>query len=170
MNQIRQIVFSALIIQISLMACSVKAQKNNQLENMINESLLQILNEKETYYLERFENKKSLTKDFYIFEEHFPRNFEFSEEIRSIGIKFISINNLSNEQKKKGVFGISFTGVSLNDNLLKLTFISQGAKMRDNTLEVGYSEGFEFYYKYSCELKKWIFSSSNLPNELPQDR
>ncbi len=156
MRQIKRVFHYAIILFLICISFSVKGQNSNQFEKMVNDGLLRILEETESYYVKYFKNKRSITEDFYIFVDHYPSNFEFSQEIQSIGVKKISLNDLTSEQKQEGVVGVSFSGIELDSAILKIIFVTLDVKMNGNILEIGLSDGYFFYYEYSCELKTWI--------------
>ncbi len=122
---------------------------------MINSGLLHVLNTTQEYFLNQFKGERSLAHDYYIFTDNFQPTFEFSEEVKSTGVNFISINSLTEKQKKEGVFGLLFTGVNIHDNNLILSFVDEGIKIEGEKLVESLADGYRFNYILTCESMRW---------------
>ena len=133
----------------------VKAQTGNQLDSIINYGLLHVLNSTQEYYLKQFKGERSLSHDYYVFTDRFPPNLEFSSAVKSTGVQFTSLENLSEKQKKEGVFGLLFTGITIHDDNLIISFVDEGIKIEGEKLVESLADGYRFSYKFSCETMKW---------------
>lgn len=139
--------------------------QTNQLDSLINDDLQRIIIDKQKYYNAVWEGNKTIANDYCIFTNNYYRNFEYSNEVISTGIKFIFPGNLTKQQKKQGVYGVAFSGVKLENNKLQLIFVDQGYKLEGKKLICGLADGYSFYYEYSCDLKQWILKETS-PTEL----
>ncbi|MGI6291578.1 MAG: hypothetical protein ACOXZH_04035 [Bacteroidales bacterium] len=142
-----------------------KAQKQDtiieydQIEKMIQEALLTVL-KIEKHYIEKGITRQKITDDFYIWVDHYPAGFEPTQEILNLDLKlkYISIYSLTKKQKKKGIKGISFSGVRIDSNKIKLYFCSKNVFLKDKILYISIGEGYLFEYEYSCEKQEWVLS------------
>lgn len=129
----------------------------DQSEKMIQDALLSVL-KIEKHYIEDMHYGK-IDDDFYIWVENYPLGFSLTQDILDLNLKLkgISRYNLTKKQKKKGISGIAFSGVLINDNKLRLVFREEGFLLKDKLLHWGIDgEGYLFEYEYSCEKREWV--------------
>jgi len=132
--------------------------EDDRIEIMIQDALLTVLKIEKGYIVNGVTTKK-INDDFYIWIDHYPSGFEPTQEILSLNLrlKFISIYSLTKKQKKKGIVGIGFSGVRIDDNKVKLYFSSNNVFLKNNKLYIGIDgEGYSFEYEYSCEKQEWV--------------
>lgn len=132
--------------------------EDDQIEKMIQDALLTVL-QVEKHYIEKEITRQKITDDFYIWVDHYPAGFEPTQEILNLNLKlkFISIYSLTKKQKKKGIVGISFSGVRIDGNKIKLYFCTKNAFLKDKILYIGIDgDGYSFEYEYSCEKQEWV--------------
>ena len=92
-----------IIIAMSLLCICFfsNAQENNQLNEMLNESLLLYLDWKSDLRSKAVEVGKNNIP--FICVDNFPINFSFSEEILKKDVKFMSLQNLSGQKELKKI-------------------------------------------------------------------
>lgn len=129
-------------------------------EKIIQDALFVVL-KVEIFYRENGFTSSKIDDDFNIWVDHFPAGFELTQEILDLNLqlKYISINGLTDEQKTLGINGLSFSGVRVYGNKIKLYFSSQNVFLIDEILNIGVDgEGYSFEYEYSCEEQEWILT------------
>lgn len=124
---------------------------------MIQNALFTVLkNEKEK--IEIGKTNLKIDDNFYIWIDHYPAGFEPTQEILGLNmkLKYLSIYGLTKRQKKKGIYGIGFSGVRIEGNRIKLNFTGMGVHLKNNMMYVGIDgEGYLIEYVYSCEAEEW---------------
>lgn len=140
----------------------IKAQEGNQLNEMINESLIAYLDN-----INKYVEKGIIVKDYpeklHIVIDVYPLNFLFNDSILRMKLNYISLTNLNpyKQKLKKGVSVILLDGIKLRDNQLIITFSSRYAKLKKgNNLHLIISDWGNFTYEYSCEKQKWILTET----------
>lgn len=134
----------------------IKAQKNNQLDSLINASLV-------TYMVRNYESNllKNSSEDIHILIDNYPRNFVFCQKIQDMKLKYISLMNLSSQkgiQKEKRIKTI-FLDINLEGNQLTITFSDRVVTIqKNNDLKIELSDWGNFIHKYSCEKQEWFLS------------
>ena len=132
--------------------------QENQLNTMVNESLLFYL-ENINDYVERGIINKGYTKNLYIVLDVYPLNFSFGEKITEKNLNYISLTNTLPYKKalKKGVNVILLSSIKMTNNQLVISFTSQYAKLKKKKhLHLTISDWGDYIYDYSCEKQEWI--------------
>ena len=132
--------------------------KDDKKKKMIHDALLTVL-KIEKDYIEKGVTTKKINDDFNIWIDHYPAGFELTQEILDLNlrIKYISVYSLSKRQKKKGIYGIGFSGVRIDGNKILLYFNGKGVFLKGRILNMGIDgDGYLFEYEYLCEKQEWV--------------
>ena len=143
--------------------------RDDQITKMIQKSLFIVL-QIEKGYIEKQITNRGINDDFYIWIDHYPAGFEPTQEILDLNLKlkYVSIYGLTKKQKKKGMYGIGFSGVRIDGNKIKLNFTGTGVHLKNNKMYVGVDgEGYLFEYEYSCESMEWVLTK--MPKQLENE-
>jgi len=135
----------------------LKGQDINQLNEMVNESLIAYLKN-----IEEYEKTRRFAGDYFknihIVVDIYPLNFLFNDSLMKINANRVSLTNMAPFKKKlkKGVSVIMLDGITLTENQIRITFSSRYAKLkRGKDLHLSLSDWGNFIYEYCCEDKKW---------------
>ncbi|MBD8388710.1 hypothetical protein [Dysgonomonas sp. BGC7] len=143
-----------LTIILSFISILLVGQTNNQINEMINNSLLSIV-EKER----NFEKKGIVTsyyiENLYILTDNLPLNFVFSDSVNNINFKKASLKDIPVKNLKKGISAISFSYFILDNNKISIHFINKSIKINKKDLSISLGYGYIFTYEYSCEKDMW---------------
>lgn len=145
-----------LIIILSFISIPILGQENNQINEIINKSLLSIIEDKKM-----FESKGILTpyyiENLYILTDDLPLNFMFSNSMKNTNLKTSLLGDIPKKKLKKGIFAISFNYIALNNNRISVYFVNKRIKVKKNNLNISLGDGYIFTYEYSCNEHKWVF-------------
>lgn len=137
-------------------------QKNNQLDQMINQSLVSYL-AKINKYVEKGIISNKYYNNLFIDIDAFPPHFEFDNNVKIANLNTITINNISAHKKKlkKGVDIIKFDGMNLTKDTLTIRFSSRFVQLKRNKLSITLSYWGSYIYKYNCNKQVWILTETN---------
>lgn len=143
-----------IIITITINKIYCQVSDTNMLETMLDKSLYAVLLSTKCYY-ENYNNFRKLSDDV-IWVNTFPPNFQFSDKIKKTGINFKNSYLLDLDKIQNKIGGFMLSNVRLNNDTIYIYItyatLSCSDKIRNWTIN---GEGNAFWYKYSCETKKW---------------
>ena len=138
------------------MSSQLVGQNNNQLNEMIIESLRSYL----SYSSEQQQKvcKNCEKYDTYICKDGLPRNFSYDnlQNVTFFSVDFFRVySNSLKKQLKKGIRAL-FLSFELRNNQLQITVSSKSVKLiNKKTIGVGLSNWGNYFYEYSCEKQEW---------------
>lgn len=135
---------------------ATKGQEVNYLDTMINNGLVHVINAIYGHYPSDQKSSSALKKDRIVFINSFNSSFDVSKEVIETEVNFVNMYELTEQQTKMGVLGISYSGAFLDENRLTLWFCTKSIILKGEILEISIGDGYKFEYEYSCESKKWI--------------
>ncbi|MDI6834031.1 MAG: hypothetical protein QMD02_09355 [Bacteroidales bacterium] len=168
-NVLKVFIIIAIIILVSVKSnaqTEVAKIEEDQITKMIQNALFIVLTIEKGYIKQNATNKRQ--DGIYVWIDHYPSGFEPTQEIidLTLKLKYVSIYGLTQRQKRKGIYGIAFSGVRIDGNKLILNFAGMGVKLRNNILHIGHdSDGYSFEYEYSCEKQEWVLTKMPIQYE-----
>lgn len=142
--------------------CSfTNAHSDNQLNNMINESLLSYIDRQAGLSGEAANNRENQT--IYICMDNYPLNFSFSGEISKKNVRFVSLQNPAMRKafKRNKVYLFYFTETTLERNQLRITVSSRNVSIpKRNHINVAIVDWGTFVYEFSCDKQEWELKES----------
>ena len=150
-----------IMIVLILMSSQLVGQNNNQLNDMIVESLRSYIS-----YSAELQKKVCASceeDDTYICKDGLPSNFPYNSLPNAT---FFSVNffktysNPLKKQLKKGI-GTLFVSFELNNNQLKIMVTSRTVKiMNKTTIGTDCCEWGIYFYEYFCDKQEWVLKES----------
>lgn len=134
-------------------------QKKNQLDKMINQSLVSYL-AKINEYVKKGIILNKYYNNLLIDIDAFPPYFELDNKVKIANLS--TINNISAHKKrlKKGVDIIKFDGINLIKDTLTIRFSSRFVQLKRNKLNIILSYWGSYIYKYNCKKQVWILTET----------
>ena len=149
-----------IVIMLISMLSPLMGQNNNQLNEMIIESLRSYIS-----YSSELQKKVCANceeHNTYICKDGLPLNFPYDSlpNVTFFSVDFFRVySNPLKRQLQKGI-GALFVSFELNNNQLKITITSNSVKlMNKKTIGVSLSDWGHYFYEHSCEKQEWILKN-----------
>lgn len=128
----------------SVMLCS--AQSNNQLNDLLNESIMNCLL-KENIYQAVF------------LKDNVPSDFQFTKtNIDNYEVVYFDRNKYRKSELKQGIKSFRLLPIVLKDNMLSITIVKVLVSQNGNNITISSSDYYIYEYQYFCEKKQWELS------------
>lgn len=135
------------------------AQDNDQLPDMINRSLSEYVGVRENYIAQGIIVAPAQDySDIYICIDNYPAHFKFSEEIRDLKFKYITLAAPKRKLKKlfkKSQAVVFLSGPVLNGDEIRITLSPRSVRFRNNRLNIAVSDWVDCIWRYAPESGKW---------------
>lgn len=128
----------------------------NDLNDMINSSMLTVVDIHKEYVKEGILKQENLNK-YYILKDNLPLNFNISDSFKKLNLKVVYSGEIPSKELKKGISCFSFSHIDLDSDKIKIHIGTKNmkVKVKGRILESSLGDGFSFTYQYFCDEGKW---------------
>lgn len=148
---------SKVVVVFFICACALSyAQENNQLNIMINESLLSYLNWKSEITSKTVKGSEDCIPNFYL--DNYPDNFSVSDELLRKNVRLLSLHNLSGQREllKNKEYKFIIPEILLENNHIRIKVLGKKVTIsRRKQLHIEAVDWGVFTYAYSCNQQEW---------------